>query len=159
MTWSALVSTFLGKYCPCVLRPCVRPFRKVLLLCPPPLCPPPLCPTPSCPPPLRPVPPTINPTPTADYEELSDEELPETEESTEKREGKKEEGEEKTKERKGQDGEEEEEVPAWIFVSVNYDPYSFRPAPLSYFYTPTSTFYQKNAKRIAAKNIGVSCIF
>lgn len=93
----------------------------------------------------------------ADYEELSDEELPETEDGTEKREKK-----ERSEGTRDQDGEEhreeEEEVPAWIFVSVNYDPYSFRPAPLTYFYTPTATFYQKNAKRVAAKNAGVSFI-
>ncbi|KAL5264892.1 hypothetical protein ACHWQZ_G005844 [Mnemiopsis leidyi] len=79
----------------------------------------------------------------ADYEELSDEELPVTEEGNKER-----------REVHMEGGEEEEEVPAWIFVSVNYDPYSFRPAPLTYFYTPTATFYQKNAKRMSQKNQG-----
>ena len=57
--------------------------------------------------------------PSADYEELSDEELPVTEEGG---------GEKKGEERREEQGAEEEEeaVPAWIFVSVNYDPYSFR---------------------------------
>ena len=51
----------------------------------------------------------------ADYEELSDEELPVTEEGNKER-----------REVLMEGVEEEEEVPAWIFVSVNYDPYSFR---------------------------------
>ena len=58
----------------------------------------------------------------ADYEELSDEELPVTEEGNKER-----------REVMMEGVEEEEEVPAWIFVSVNYDPYSFRCGLLNLF--------------------------
>ena len=63
----------------------------------------------------------------ADYEELSDEELPVTEEGNKER-----------REVLMEGVEEEEEVPAWIFVSVNYDPYSFRLVLLIFFWIARS---------------------
>ena len=63
----------------------------------------------------------------ADYEELSDEELPVTEEGNKER-----------REVLMEGVEEEEEVPAWIFVSVNYDPYSFRLVILIFFWIARS---------------------
>eukprot|EP00116_Pleurobrachia_bachei_P014318 sb/3474580/ len=100
--------------------------------------------------------------PTADYDDLSDEELPEPEnraaaavsqDHTSSQQPSDTPMKEDIDDVHVVDDVDDDDVSSWIFVTVNYDPYNFRPVPINYFYTPTATFYEKNLKKLATKDV------